>query len=180
LIAGWGPPLERGRILEIGCADGFVTERLARAGFVVTAVDRSAEMLAEAGRRLAGAGLTAELVEADVNDFEPAGQYDAVLAMMWNLFDYADDPVSVLRHLAAHARAKVVFDVNPRTTGLRSALEHAEQAGFRRVSWRPLFIPQRRQLGPLGRRTFRVAERLPLVRTAMLRFKFSVTLLGET
>ena len=48
------------------------------------------------------------------------------------------------------------------------------------VAWRPLFIPQRRRLGPLATGAFRAAERTPGVRAAMLRVKFSVTLLGET
>ncbi|HVA60442.1 MAG TPA: methyltransferase domain-containing protein [Mycobacteriales bacterium] len=61
-------------VLDAGCGTGRVTERLlARLprGRVV-ALDASAEMLAEAGRRLAPAGDRLRLVEADLLDLTPA------------------------------------------------------------------------------------------------------------
>lgn len=50
----------RGRVLELGCGTGRVTLPLARAGVPIVGVDRSAEMLALARRRLRRAGLLAQ------------------------------------------------------------------------------------------------------------------------
>jgi SAM-dependent methyltransferase len=52
--------LARGPVLELGCGTGRVTLPLARAGVPIVGVDRSAEMLAFARRRLRRAGLLAQ------------------------------------------------------------------------------------------------------------------------
>jgi ubiquinone/menaquinone biosynthesis C-methylase UbiE len=50
--AGLGPGAA---VLELGCGTGQLTERLARSGFRLTAIDIGASMIAAARRRLAGA-----------------------------------------------------------------------------------------------------------------------------
>ncbi|MDE2490430.1 MAG: class I SAM-dependent methyltransferase [Elusimicrobia bacterium] len=54
-----------GELLELGAGTGRLTERLLRAGFGVTAVDASPEMLALARRKLARFGPRCRLVRAD-------------------------------------------------------------------------------------------------------------------
>lgn len=81
LIQRWGAAVPRGAsILEIGCADDFVTEHLVRAGFRVAALDFSPRMVEVAARRLRAAGLEATLLVADVDDFDPPGIFDVTAA----------------------------------------------------------------------------------------------------
>lgn len=66
------------RILVPGCGAGHEVVELARRGFAVTGVDYSHAALARLRTRLAGAGLSAEIVEADVMRWSPSAGYDAV------------------------------------------------------------------------------------------------------
>lgn len=68
-------------ILEVGCGTGAVTERLARAGALVTAIDQNPEMLELARRRLRDvAGL--DLLERTASEIDAfsEGSFDAVVA----------------------------------------------------------------------------------------------------
>jgi 16S rRNA (cytosine967-C5)-methyltransferase len=67
------------RVLDLCAAPGGKTMQLAAAGWQVTAVDSGAKRLQRMQENLARTGLTAELVQADVLQWEPAGQFDAVL-----------------------------------------------------------------------------------------------------
>src|SRR5262249_18284304 len=75
------------RVLELGAGSGRVTPPLAelgaRAGFTITALDASSEMLAEAERKLAAAAPRVrervELVAGDMRTWEAAEPYDLVL-----------------------------------------------------------------------------------------------------
>lgn len=67
------------RVLDLCAAPGGKTMQLVAAGWQVTAVDSGAKRLQRMGENLARTGLTAELVQADVLQWEPAGQFDAVL-----------------------------------------------------------------------------------------------------
>ncbi|XGA79525.1 class I SAM-dependent methyltransferase [Halomonas sp. CH40] len=76
------------RILDLGCGDGALTERIAQAGASVLGVDASADMVAATQRR----GLTAQVVDAHQLPFDQA--FDAVFsnaAIHWML-----DPQAVL------------------------------------------------------------------------------------
>ena len=59
-------------VLEIGCGTGQLTERLARSGFRLTAIDIGPSLIAAARRRLAGAE-----VSFQVTSFEDLGAGDA-------------------------------------------------------------------------------------------------------
>ena len=62
------------RILDIGCGDGTLTERIVRAGAVVVGVDASEDMVSAAKAR----GLDARLIDAERLPFEE--EFDAVFS----------------------------------------------------------------------------------------------------
>jgi SAM-dependent methyltransferase len=66
-------------VLEIGCGPGQLTERLARHGFDVTAVDIGPSMVAAARRRLAGSAVSFQVTSFEDFD-DPLG---AALSRMW-------------------------------------------------------------------------------------------------
>ena len=68
------------RVLEIGCGWGALAEEAARAGAQVTGVTLSREQLDWARRRLAGAGLQADLRYQDYRDIDDA-PFDAIASI---------------------------------------------------------------------------------------------------
>ncbi|MEW6106963.1 MAG: class I SAM-dependent methyltransferase, partial [Bacillota bacterium] len=147
LVHRWGHRMEPGStVLEIGCADGLVTEALVAAGFVVTAVDLSPAMIDAAGRRLSRRGLSAELRVADVEDLAIDHPFDVVLAVMWNFYAYVKDVEPVLSRLAGCARVKLLIDASPRLVAPPKATAAVRRAGFADVRWRPMLVPQRFRL----------------------------------
>jgi ubiquinone/menaquinone biosynthesis C-methylase UbiE len=69
-------------VLDAGCGTGRYAVELARRGFAVTGIDRSAELLEEAQGRVQAAGLPITLLEADLLDLSapPTGRlHDAVV-----------------------------------------------------------------------------------------------------
>jgi ubiquinone/menaquinone biosynthesis C-methylase UbiE len=73
----------RGRVLELGCGTGRVTLPLAHEGVHVVGVDRSAEMLARARRRVGRQrrGMRPDLVRGDVRHLPfPDGAFPMVMA----------------------------------------------------------------------------------------------------
>jgi len=70
------------RILDMPCGPGRHSIELARRGYEVTGVDRTAGYLARARERAAEAGVRLELVEEDMRAFRREGQFDVAI----NLF----------------------------------------------------------------------------------------------
>src|SRR4051794_26250447 len=62
------------RILDLGCGDGVLTERITASGAVVVGIDSSPEMVASAQAR----GLDARLMNANALSFE--AEFDAVFS----------------------------------------------------------------------------------------------------
>jgi SAM-dependent methyltransferase len=179
LVRSWGPSAGEGAsVLEISCADGFMTEALASAGYRVTGLDIAPAMVETAGRRLSSAGLEADLRVADVRSWEPDGRWDVVLAPMWTFFQYVDDPSPVLARLAAAADAKVIVDLNPRAHPIEDGVATMRAAGLRDVAWRPVPIPLTRRIGPGRRALLDAALRVPPARDAVLRRRLNVVLRG--
>ena len=180
LVQAWGAPVNAGgSVLELGCADGFVTLGLARAGLAVTGVDLSPAMVKAATRRLATAGYAADFRIGDAEEILLTRDYDCVLGMMWTFFHYVADPLPTLHRLATRTRAKLLVDLNPRQTDLRAAIRMVREAGFERVVWRPFLVPQRFRVGRFGLAVLRSLETAPFVRAVPLFSKFVVVLKGE-
>jgi len=136
-LAGVAPP---GRILDVPCGFGRVSQPLAELGFSVVGVDLSPEMVTEARRRCDG--LDVELIEGDMRDLPVEGIFDAALCLFSSI-GYSGEPDDDLRffsavrahladgaalvidtqhrdYLAAHPIEQTWFDVD----GLPVAREH--------------------------------------------------------
>lgn len=86
-------------VLELGCGTGLATGWLARRGFDVLAVDRSAEMVAHARAVLAGYA-SVEVRVADFESLVPDGGRDAVVAATsYHWLDPADRAARCAAHL---------------------------------------------------------------------------------
>jgi len=95
-----------GPLLELGCGTGRLLLPLARAGYDVTGVDLSHEMLRAARARVEAAGLTQRvtLVHGDYSDALLAGPYRLAFVMM-NTFLHLTtvaDQLRALRHWRQH------------------------------------------------------------------------------
>jgi SAM-dependent methyltransferase len=180
LVATWGPPAGRGAtVLELGCADGFMTEALLRAGYVVTALDLSPRMIDAASRRLAGVD-GVELEVADVRTFDPAGRtWDVVLGAMWTFFAYVDEPDAVLHRLRGATTQKLIVDRNPRTHQLEGIHDTFRRAGFTTPEVRPVTVPLSRRSTPLVRVAGRAVTAARPAWKTLVRRKLNVVLLAE-
>jgi SAM-dependent methyltransferase len=79
------------RVLDIGCGLGRHTLLLAARGFEVTGTDYSPGALAACRRSLAGAGLTADLLQLDFTEMPfPDGHFDGVVAS--HVIHHCDGP----------------------------------------------------------------------------------------
>jgi 2-polyprenyl-6-hydroxyphenyl methylase / 3-demethylubiquinone-9 3-methyltransferase len=85
------------RVLDVGCGGGLVSEELAKAGAIVTGIDRSAPSIATARRHAAGIGLfNIEYLVGSVFDLPFAdSSFDAVVSsdFLEHVSDRLDDAV---------------------------------------------------------------------------------------
>jgi len=111
-----------GRVLDVATGTGAVALELVRQkGCAVVGVDRSADMLAEARRRVNG---RVELIEADAQSLPFADGEFTALTFTY-LLRYVDDPAATLRELA-----RVV-----RPGGTIAGLEFGVPGGVARPLW---------------------------------------------
>lgn len=87
------------RVLDAGCGSGRLTVALARSGAEVTGLDTSADRLADARARAAGAGVELRLLEADFEEPLPFADasFDAVTSRLALMIPA--DPVATLAEL---------------------------------------------------------------------------------
>jgi SAM-dependent methyltransferase len=104
-------------IVDVACGTGVAAAKFAAAGYRVTGVDRSPQMLAQARRRIAEAGLPGvALVEADMRDFaldEPAD----FVTCMYDSLNYLLEETDLLAAFRCAATALrsgglYIFDMN--------------------------------------------------------------------
>jgi SAM-dependent methyltransferase len=90
-------------VLDLCCGPGRHSLELARRGFAVTGVDRTAEYLARARRGAAAEGLDVELVHEDMRSFVRPGAFDAAVSLFtsFGYFRDIEEDRTVLRHLRA-------------------------------------------------------------------------------
>jgi ubiquinone/menaquinone biosynthesis C-methylase UbiE len=176
----WGTPLQPGdSVLELGCGDGHLAALFVRYGLQYCGVDISGKMIDVANRRLQKAGLDGRFLLNDVAQLIVSDQYDAVIAYMRTFFAYVRDPLIVLQRLRPLVRKKVILDLNPRSMTLRDGISIMRSAGFRKVTWRPFFVPKEKKLSPWLLKALVLCETVPFVRAAPLRRKFNCLLKGE-
>jgi len=93
-------------VLEIGSGVGDVAMlagRLVRPGGTVLGIERSAESIELATKRVAAtANLDVRFEEGDLNAYQPPASYDALIGRC--VLPYLADPPGVLRRLASHIR----------------------------------------------------------------------------
>jgi ubiquinone/menaquinone biosynthesis C-methylase UbiE len=119
-----------GDVLDVPCGYGRHAIPLARAGYKVTAVDRSPTLLTEARRR-AGDDVPPELVEADYRELPfPDERFDAALNLFTSLGFYGDvEDVKALSEIGRVLRpgARLVIETMHRDRLVR---------GFHEQDWR--------------------------------------------
>ena len=172
LVIALGPALVRGdEVLDLACGDAGLGEVLLRRGLRYRGVDATAEMVAEARRRL-GEGVPLEV--ADLNEYAPPAPVAATT--VFRALYYARDRRAFFRHVAAFTERKLVFDLNPRQYPLADVLADLEAAGLARVALRPFFVPQTVALPAPLLAAARTLERSgPLARLALrVRFTYLV------
>lgn len=129
------------RVLDLGCGTGGHAIPLARRGYNVVGVDRSASMLAEARAKAADVEPLPSFVEADIRDLALEAGFDAAL-MLFAVLSYQlenEDVISALssarRHLAPGAL--LVFDVwfGPAVLTQRPSRREVSVGELVRTSW---------------------------------------------
>lgn len=125
--------LPRGRYADLGIGDGLLTMMLAEVAEEVTAVDLSAEMLAQLSQRAAQKGLTNIVtVEGDIDDLPlSSGEYDyAVLSQALHHSDHPERALAeAVRILKPGGRLLVIDLLAHNEEWVREKLQDRQQ-GF--------------------------------------------------
>jgi SAM-dependent methyltransferase len=85
-------------VLDLGCGPGRHSLELARRGFRVIGVDRTAHYLQQGRQKAAEEGLAVEFVQADMRGFCWPESFDAVISLFTS-FSYFEDPAENRRVL---------------------------------------------------------------------------------
>jgi 2-polyprenyl-3-methyl-5-hydroxy-6-metoxy-1,4-benzoquinol methylase len=101
---------ERGRALEIGCGEGELSIRLARAGFDVAGCDIAAEAIDEAHARAARAGVAIDFSVLGIDDARHQVA-PAPLVACCEVLEHLDDTEAALDALAALSSGHVLVSV---------------------------------------------------------------------
>ena len=134
-------------------------------------VDLSAPMVEAARRRLAG---RAEIHEADLNDYAPAGPVQATTC--FRAIYYAHDRRAFFERVAGYTETKLVFDLNPRQYRVDEVRADLAAAGLARIELPSVLQPAAgRPPGPVAAGCARPSalRSLPASRSAY-RFSYMV------
>ncbi len=102
-------------LLDLCCGPGRHTIELARLGYRVTGVDRTASYLDKSRERAAAADLEVELVEASMLEFRRDGAFDGAINLLssFGYFEDRNDDLEVLGNIHASLKpgARAVIDL---------------------------------------------------------------------
>jgi len=177
----WGSRLNAAdSVLEFGCGDGYLAQLFVKSGLSYRGMDRSPKMIVMAERRLMAVGLKARFEVSDVSDLSLTEPVDAIVSYMGTFFTFVQEPLTLLRRVRPRIRKKIILDLNPRgRIDLASAIAVLQAAGFRKVTWRPVFVPTSVKLPDFALRALTLSEEIPVVRNLPIRWKFNILLKGE-
>lgn len=91
------------RLLELACGHAPHLEELAKRGYAYVGIDLNPEMLAHSREKAARLGVEAEIIEADMIDFDLSEPVDFAYVMLGSL--YVKSTPELARHFDAVARA---------------------------------------------------------------------------
>jgi len=165
LVRSLGPRLAPGDIvLDLACGDGGLADFLPEQRYV--GVDASEDMAA-AGRRRGR-----ELVQADLNDYEPPEPVQATT--IFRAIYYARDRRALFLKIGGYTEKKMIFDLNPRQYSLDAVRSDLHAAGFDQLEARPFFVPQTRALPLPVALGLRGIERVRPLAELVLRVRFTL------
>lgn len=106
------------RCLDLGCGPGVLARDFAALGFDTLGVDASANMIALARAEPS----PARFVQADLQEFLRAPQPPAALVVASSVLEYLDDPLALLRAVAAllEPGGTFLFSIPNRRSALRA------------------------------------------------------------
>jgi SAM-dependent methyltransferase len=138
-LVDWLEPSQGERVLDLGCGDGVLTEKLVAAGCTVIGVDASPEFVAAARER----GLDARLADGQSLPF--AGEFDAVFsnaALHWMKRDPDAVLAGVSRALRPGGRFVAEMGGAGNVASIRGALHEAlARRGIDAAAIDPWFFP---------------------------------------
>jgi SAM-dependent methyltransferase len=169
LVCSLGPPLIRGdRVLDLACGDGGLGEFLLPRGLSYVGVDSSGAMVAAGRQRL---GAVAEIVHADLNDYEPTARVAATT--VFGALYYVRNRPTFFRRVAEFTEKKLVFNLSPRRFRLEEISSELKDAGFDHLDLRPFFVPQTVRLPAALLSLLIAAEQSGWLARGLLRVRFS-------
>ncbi|NVK29228.1 MAG: methyltransferase domain-containing protein [Flavobacteriia bacterium] len=97
-----------GNLLEVGCGNGWLSNRLSNCGFDVTGIDVNRTELEQANRVFSNPNL--KFAFADVMRWEPSAPFDVVVFSA--VFQYFEDPNAVVNRLLSKFGARSIYIVD--------------------------------------------------------------------
>jgi SAM-dependent methyltransferase len=134
------------RVLDLCCGPGRFSIELARRGFQVTGVDRTALYLTEARRRARQQKLDVEFVRSDMRQFVRPHAFDACINMFTS-FGYFEDPaddLKVCRHVLQSLRPGGRFLIQ--AAGKEWLARHFQPSDWREMAG--TFVLEERKVAP--------------------------------
>lgn len=107
--------LGEGRILDIACGGGLVTEPLARLGADVTGIDTSKNAIAAARAHAAAGGLQIDYQVCALEEFRPKQKFDVITAL--EILEHVADPAAFVKSAVKFLKpgGRIIFSTINRT-----------------------------------------------------------------